>query len=242
MRFVHTDWNMKNEVLVIFALCGFLFTSACEPAVGDDDDSAVGGDDDDSVGDDDSVVGDDDDSVGDEDSVVGDDDSSVGDDDDSAGPEPGQDIPPLSEEWAEVPSTIVWEGQGSWPSDGARAWAWHLPTNAAAADLWNDYGPMSGLTLADLQALFDESTQDLVVVTWWQDAAGELVDAQGVWVNTWVDCLCYGAWVHRDFGWLGMLPAMQHTTRVYAVNDLGVDSVPEFLQMDVLITERDLSL
>ena len=135
---------------------------------------------------------------------------------------------------------MVYEGQGVWPSDGEQAWVWWLPTDAIATTLHAEFGPISGLTLAGLLDLFDETTQDAMVVTWWQNADGECFAAQGPYWNNLVDCLCMSFWLHQDWWPGGMLPAQSHTTQVWVMNDQGSDTYPEMIMTDTIITTREI--
>ena len=212
----------------------------CPPAIGDDDDAA--GDDDDATGDDDDATGDDDDATGDDDDATGDDDDATGDDDDSSAPLPCEDVPtPDSGEWGLLSDTLAHEGNGGLTGTEA-AQAWFVPTDSVVDAVFSDFGPISGGIddAEDLKALFDADTQDLFVVSWIQEAAGECLTSTGVYINLIADCLCIEAHVHRDDWGPSNLPAFQVITRVYVLDDQGQDSFPESVNAGVVWTQRQV--
>ena len=137
-------------------------------------------------------------------------------------------------------------GQGSWPAGGARSWAWYLPTDSRVDELISELGPITGtdsgsLDAEGLKALFDETTEDLWVVSWWQNASGECAEAHGLWLNTVVDCVCVSASLLRQSWDEEMsLPAKFITTVVYKTADQGMDASPESLQFDVIETVEEI--
>ena len=170
----------------------------------------------------------------------------AGDDDDSAGA--CADVPlPDSPEWAPLGGSLAFTGQGGGPEGPGEARVWFVPNDVTAADLFAEFGPVTDgsgggiLDVDDLTALFDETDQDLFVVSYVVEAAGECVVSGDVYTNTIIDAVVYGIHVHRDTFGPSVLPAFSVTTDVIVVTDIGYDGAPGFPIVQPLWTERDLT-